>query len=103
MESFITIILSVVLPLIGIAIGAGITWIVAHKYYKKAGDDLKKETDRLRNLNILIIRGIEEAGLAKFNRDKDGNPIGLTLQVSVVDGIVVKEDVSGNSTSKQEK
>ena len=35
---------------VGVALGALITWLVAHRYYAKAGKDLASETSRLRRL-----------------------------------------------------
>jgi len=75
----------VFLTLIGVVIGSAITWVVAHKYYVKASEKLRKEASELRNLNVLILRGMEEAGFAKFNRDKNGNPVGLVLKISASD------------------
>ena len=58
-----------------------------------------KETEVLRELNILIIRALEEAGLAKFNKDENGKPVGLHFTIqphSVV-------SMTGVSTPKVEK
>ena len=57
---------SLIIGIIGIAVGAFITWKVANRYYKKASDDLIKEASDLRNLNILILRALENAGFAEL-------------------------------------
>ena len=50
-----------VFGILGIVAGAVITWKVADKYYKRASEDLVKEAEDLRNLNILILRAFENA------------------------------------------
>ena len=96
--------MEIVLALVGLIVGAVITWCVAHKYYVKAGEDLRKEASELRKLNVLILRGMEESGLVKFNRDENGNPVGLVIELSVSDGIVVKGVASGNlQVNRQEE
>ncbi len=51
---------------------------------QKSGDDLRVEAERLRRLNVLIIRGLEEAGLARFARDASGEPSGLVINLKGV-------------------
>jgi hypothetical protein len=86
---------------IGAVIGAGITWLVAHKYYVKASEELRKEASELRKLNILMLRAMEEAGLAKFNRDENGNPVGLTLKINVPDVVSTTAVTPGNLEVKR--
>ena len=74
-------IISLLIGIIGIAIGAIITWKVADRYYKKASDDLIKEASDLRNLNILILHALENAGFAELNKDESGKPIGLNITI----------------------
>ncbi len=71
-----------ILTVISMAIGALITWWVAKHYYQKAAKELEIETSELKKLNILILRAIESAGLAKFNRDKHGNIKGMVIGLS---------------------
>jgi hypothetical protein len=73
---------SMITTLVGILIGALITWGVAHVYYKKAGDELKNEAKQLREMNTLMLRALENAGLAEFNRDSKQNITGLVLKLS---------------------
>lgn len=46
-------------------------------FYWLAGKDLRREASDLRQLNILTIRALAHAGLAEFNFDAQGKPIGL--------------------------
>ena len=68
--------------LVGILIGALITWGVTHVYYKKAGDELKNEAKKLREMNTLMSRALENASIAEFNRDSEQNPTGLVIKLS---------------------
>jgi hypothetical protein len=65
-------------------------------FYRKSGNDLKQEADNLRNLNILIIRALEQAGLAKVSYDADGKPKGLVLELRANIGAVA---ASGSAAS----
>jgi len=71
-----------IIGIVGIIIGAVITWFISYHYYKRASDELLKEANELRKLNVLILRALENAGLAKLNRDENGNCIGLQITFS---------------------
>jgi hypothetical protein len=73
---------SMINTLLGILVGALITWGVAHIYYKKAGDELKNEAKKLRDMNFLMFRALENAEIAEFNRDSEQNPTGLVIKLS---------------------
>jgi hypothetical protein len=73
---------SMITNLAGILIGALITWGVAHVYYKKAGDELKNEAKKLREMNTLMLHALENAGIAEFNRDSEQNVTGLVIKLS---------------------
>jgi hypothetical protein len=64
---------------IGVIIGGTITFLVARYYYQRATKDLKKEATKLRELNTLILRGMEESGQVKWNKDNEGNIVGLVI------------------------
>jgi hypothetical protein len=68
--------------LVGVFIGGIITWLVTNYYYIRAAQDLKSEASELKRLNILMLRGMENAGLVKLNRDKEGNIVGFTIELS---------------------
>jgi hypothetical protein len=64
------------------AIGALITWLVSKHYYQKAGKELEIEASELKKLNTLMLRAMENAGLAEFNRDEHGNIKGMVINLS---------------------
>jgi hypothetical protein len=68
--------------LVGVVIGGVITWLVSRHYYKKAGDELKREATELRRLTNLVLHGLEDAGSVKLNRDTSGKVIGLIIEAS---------------------
>ncbi len=69
--------------IISIFVGGAITWLVSHYYYRRASQELIKETVQLRQLNNLMLRGMEKAGWIVFNRDEGGNPNGIRFEKSV--------------------
>lgn len=48
--------------IVGILVGALITWIVAHVYYKRAGDELRGEAAELRKLMTMMLTAMERQG-----------------------------------------
>jgi len=72
-------IISLAIGILGIAVGALVTWIVADRYYKRASEDLVKEAAELKNLNILILRALENAGFVELTKDENGKPVGLVI------------------------
>ncbi|WP_163576196.1 hypothetical protein [Halomonas faecis] len=70
------------LSLISMLVGATITWWVARSYYEKASHDLSMEAAELKKLNTLMLRGMEEAGMAEFSRDHEGNIQGMKINMS---------------------
>lgn len=68
---------------LSVLIGALVTLIAARIYYQKASTDLVKEAQELHKLNILMLRALEQAGLAEFSRDSDGNICGLVINLKV--------------------
>jgi Tfp pilus assembly protein PilW len=57
--------------------GGLVTWWVARRYYKKAGDERRAEAQELRRFPNLILRALENAGWVQVNRDGNGKPLGL--------------------------
>lgn len=76
--------------LVGVIVGAIITWFVSRWYYEKSGKDLQKEAESLRKLNILMIRALEDAGFASFRRDNNGDPFALIINESVTEKVFFK-------------
>jgi hypothetical protein len=70
-------ILTVTLSLAGLILGGVITFFVSRHYYIQATKDLKDETTKLRKYSELMLRGMESAGWVEYNRDSEGNPIGI--------------------------
>jgi hypothetical protein len=77
---------------IGVFVGAVITWLAAWWYYRKASEDLLKESIELRRLNKLMLLGMEHAGWVKLTKDNDGNILGFE-QVVEPSGIASAEAV----------
>ena len=94
--------ITVLSTLIAIAVGAFVTWLVARVYYEKASKDLSKGAETLRQLNVLMLRAMEDAGLAKFTRDAAGNPISLLFDRTVLD-ISALSDVQFEGAVKKAK
>jgi hypothetical protein len=63
-------------------IGAVITFSVSRNYYMRASQDLVKEADRLKHLNTLILRSLEENDLANLARNEKGEITGLKILLS---------------------
>ena len=82
--------------LASIAVGAGITWLVARRYYVAAALDLAAETARIRNLLRIALQAMENANMVKLNRDAEGNPIGMVHEAHVADTISVTGRASGD-------
>jgi len=72
-------VLRIVDVLIGVGVGTCVTWLAAWHYYKKAGNQLAKETAGLRRLITLVLHSLETAGLVTLNRDASGKVIGLII------------------------
>jgi peptidoglycan biosynthesis protein MviN/MurJ (putative lipid II flippase) len=70
---------------IGVVIGAVVAWVVTYVYYRRAGDALRDESEKLRKLTMKVLRGLEEAGLIRLARDPDGNLTGGLLEDGEVD------------------
>jgi hypothetical protein len=64
--------------------GGVISALVSGIFYWLGGRGLAKEAKRLHDLNVLLLRAFEEAGLARLNRDASGQPIGLVLERAAV-------------------
>jgi len=64
----------------GLIVGGLIIFFVTNRRYEHAHRELKDELFRLRQLNIRLLWSMEEAGLIKWNRDSQGNIIGLDIR-----------------------
>lgn len=68
--------------IVPVLIGAGVTWLAAWLYYKKAGNKLRQEATELRRLTGLVLHSLEDAGLVKLKRDASGKMVGLIIEAS---------------------
>ena len=76
------IIINLIASIVGVILGGIITWLVAKRYYMRATQDLKGEASELRRLSELILRGMENAGWVKLNRDKEDKITGFIFELS---------------------
>lgn len=63
------------------AAGGALTVGAAWFFYWLASRDLVRETSLLNKKITLILRGLEEAELVKWNRDESGEIIGMVLHL----------------------
>lgn len=69
--------------LTGAAVGAAITWYFAWLYYRKAGDELKAEAEKLRRATDLIIYILAHPDAHVTPKyDASGNVTGLAVDMS---------------------
>jgi len=70
-------------PLFNLAIGAAVTWFAAWYYFKRAGDQLRREAATLQAATRAIIYFLENPD-AKITvqRDDAGNVKGLVVNIS---------------------
>lgn len=68
--------------IIGLSLGVITTWFFSWYYYKRAGDQLLLESERLRHLLKITLNILEDNGLVKLNRDDKGEPIGRVIELS---------------------
>jgi hypothetical protein len=66
---------------VGVGIGALITWLVSKYYYVRASQDLLQETNRLKRMNEIGLGVLEEKGYVKLNRDGQGNIVGRVIEL----------------------
>jgi hypothetical protein len=83
--------------LVGIAIGAVVTFCVSRHYYMAAAKDLEVETERLRNLMRIALTAMEQKGMVKLNRDSGGQIIGMEHVRNLSDAIGLTDSLSASS------
>lgn len=66
---------------LGVAVGAFITWRVSKHYYERAGRELREESEALRGLVGMILRAMQNAGLAEIKRDEKGKMMLLVIDL----------------------
>ena len=75
--------ISIGLTLFAIAVGGGLTWLAAHKYYVRAAKEMEADTKKLTKLHHIELQSMEDAGLVKLNRNATGEIIGMVHYVSI--------------------
>jgi hypothetical protein len=94
MDTFTTIVLTIISTMGSLFFGGLITWLVSRKYYWDASKELAQETARLYLASRVIIDGLEKSGLIKVDRDAQGNP---TLVFSMSGSIVASPATASGS------
>ena len=64
-------------------LGSLVTLICSFIPFILSSRQLSKQVKRLVTLSNLIIRGIEESGVAKFKRNNKGEPIGMIFDLAI--------------------
>jgi hypothetical protein len=68
---------------VGTLCGAIITWLVSRHYYKKAGDELIKESEKLKLTSDLIIYKLQYPdATTEIMRNQKGEVTGLAVSMS---------------------
>lgn len=65
---------------LGLILGGATAFAVSYLLYERARSKLKVEVSKLRDLNVKILRHMEDAGLIIWNRDSRGRIIGLNIR-----------------------
>jgi hypothetical protein len=69
--------------LIGFLSGSIVTWIVAWYYYKKAGDELLRESKKLKETSDLILYKLHNQDTAtEIKRNEKGEVVGLYADIA---------------------
>lgn len=84
-------------PLISILIGSAVTWFFAWFYYKRAGDELRKEAELLQKATNAIVYFLEHPSAEiEARRDTAGRVVGVIVSAaahaqggSLAKGVVV--------------
>lgn len=96
---------------LGIFIGGIISGLITYFYYKKASNDLKLESDKLRKLNTLMLLGMEHAGWIELQRNEEGdiigfkqtiNPVGIRSEVAFGNHTIIQEPANTDNDIKVE-
>lgn len=71
-----------IIGMVGVGCGSVITFFVSWYFYRLSSKDLMRETKELCRLNNLVLKGLEEAGLVTYNRDKNGKISGMVIELA---------------------
>jgi len=100
------IVFQIISSLCSFALGAFVTWLVSRRYYKKAADELKAETEKTRTLIRISLRALESAGLVELTHNKAGKITGIIhqgyMKASVVSSMAIKgNDITDNTNGTE--
>lgn len=84
---------NIIANVISLAIGAGVTWWVARRYYEKAGEEPRKETQELRKMTEIVLRALEAGGVHPLARDATGNITGLSHNLDIAERISPNDSI----------
>lgn len=62
-------------------VGGLISWGITHVYSVESSKELKEEAAKLRQLNLIMLNGMEDAGLMTQSRDAAGQPTGIVIKL----------------------
>ncbi len=71
---------------LSVLVGCLVTVLVSRRYYIKASEDLKQETDNLKQLTKQLMRMMDDAGLIEVEWDADGNPLRIVRASALIRG-----------------
>jgi hypothetical protein len=64
----------------GVVVGGVITLVSSWVFYCRTAKDLEREAAKLRRQNTLMLRVMEEGGLAELNQDESGEFTGIIFK-----------------------
>jgi hypothetical protein len=76
--------------------------VVGELHYIKASKDLTNAANRLIKLSNLITKALEEAGIAEFTRDANGEATSVTLWGEIKIAVKTHSEASGSVITKEE-
>lgn len=81
-------------------LGSLVTLVCAFFPFWMSSRQLKNEARRLAKLSNLVTRGMEESGIAKFNRDPAGEAIGLVIDEQVTESVFFSSKTTPSPSSR---
>ncbi len=81
-----------------IVVGGLITVAVAWAFFYVGSQQLRKHVDHLITLINIILRSLENAGLAELNRDEDGNIVGLVVYLELKEALKAVGSLTAKGT-----
>ena len=75
---------SILSTVVGVISGSVVTWFAAWYYYKKAGDELLLESQKLKQTSDLILYKLQFPDTpTQLKRNEKGEVVGLIVEASV--------------------